>query len=371
MSWDAVVVGGGLAGSAAAGRLAMAGRRVVLIERERGPHDKVCGEFLSGEAEEELAALDLHLARHGAAPITAVRLVAGRTVAAADLPFAAWGLSRRRLDELLLDDAARRGAVVKRGAAVKVTQSRRRGRAGRDRWRRQLVRCAALLATGKHELRGWRRARVSTSIGLKLHLHLADSQRRALAGSVELTLFAGGYAGLQLVEDGMANLCLVVSRNRFASLGRDWRRLVAAVPHLTSRLSDARAVQTRPLAVAGMPYGWLAEGDAGAPVYRLGDQAAVIPSFTGDGMAMALRSARYAADAIAAGQSASDFQFALTQAFRRPVRLAGLLATLTQAPATQHLLAMAGRFAPGLLARIAAGTRLNRRELDPSLRPAS
>ena len=42
-----LVIGGGLAGAAAAVHLAGAGRDVCLLERTTGPHDKVCGEFLS------------------------------------------------------------------------------------------------------------------------------------------------------------------------------------------------------------------------------------------------------------------------------------------------------------------------------------
>ena len=74
----------------------------------------------------------------------------------------------------------------------------------------------------------------SELIGLKLHLRLDAAQTRALEGHVELSLFDGGYAGLQPVEGGIANLCLVVSKARFASLGRDWRRLVATMPHLAA-----------------------------------------------------------------------------------------------------------------------------------------
>ena len=84
----------------------------------------------------------------------------------------------------------------------------------------------------------------------------------------------------------------------------------------------------------------------------------MIPSFTGDGMAMALRSARLAADAVLAGESAPEFQRALTAAFRGPVRLASLLAALARPPTAQQLLAATGRLAPCLLGRIAAGTRL-------------
>ncbi len=49
-SVENLVIGGGLAGSMAAMRLAAANREVLLLEKEREPHHKVCGEFLSAEA---------------------------------------------------------------------------------------------------------------------------------------------------------------------------------------------------------------------------------------------------------------------------------------------------------------------------------
>lgn len=301
MSWDVAVVGGGLAGAAAAAHLARAGRRVVLLERERRAHDKVCGEFLSGDAAAELAELEARPDRLGAAPVERVRIASGRVVAETPLPFAAWGLSRRLLDQRLLRHAAACGAVVRRGQAVRRLEPDGAGvrlRCGDG----PTVAAVAILATGKHDLHGWGRPGSSRLIGLKLHLRLDERQRQGLAGAVELALFDRGYAGLQLVEDGVANLCLVVSADRFAALGRDWRRLVAAVPALAGRLAGSAALHARPLAVAGMPYGHLATADGDASVYRVGDQAAVIPSFTGDGMAIALHSARRAAEAVLAGR---------------------------------------------------------------------
>ena len=37
---QALVIGGGVAGSAAAAHLAQAGQEIVLLERKGGPHDK-------------------------------------------------------------------------------------------------------------------------------------------------------------------------------------------------------------------------------------------------------------------------------------------------------------------------------------------
>ena len=87
MTTDALVAGGGLAGAAVAIDLARAGRRVVLIEREPGPHDKVCGEFLSYEACHYLERLQISPAALGAVQLHSVRLVQGHRPVTAKLPF--------------------------------------------------------------------------------------------------------------------------------------------------------------------------------------------------------------------------------------------------------------------------------------------
>lgn len=362
MSWDVAVAGGGLAGAAAACRLADAGRRVVLVERERQTGHKVCGEFISGEAGHCLEALGLGpadrlLQRLGAVPVERVRLVTGRIEAVADLPFPACGLSRHRLDGWLLNQAERRGVAVRRGEGVRAITEDGSG-VRLEVGAVPLRATAALLATGKHDLRGRpRRGPTSSLIGLKLHLRLEPTQARALAGHVELVLFAGGYAGLQPVEDGIANLCLVVAKDRFAALGRDWRRLVQAVPHLERRLTGAEPSWPQPLAVYRIPYGHLHHDREETPIYRLGDQMAVIPSFTGDGMAMALRSSGLAAEAVLTGTPPHCYHRQLAAAFAPSVRLAGMVARLSAAWPLQGPLVAACRVLPAIMNHVAARTR--------------
>ena len=72
---------------------------MTLIERTAGPADKVCGDFLSGEAMGTLRTLGV--AMPDAAPIGSLRLVHGLNQAMMRLPFAAFGVTRRALDAAL------------------------------------------------------------------------------------------------------------------------------------------------------------------------------------------------------------------------------------------------------------------------------
>lgn len=372
---DAVVVGGGPAGAATATLLARAGREVVLLERESGPTDKVCGEFLSREAGLYLGRLGVDLGALGAVPIAAVRLTGGEKIARVELPFAAWSLSRRALDEALIERAAAAGATIQRGAAVVELARGSEGYRARLGDGATIDARAAFLATGKHDLRGWKRppGLQNDLLAFKIYFRLAGDQQTALDRHVELILFEGGYAGLQPVEGGRANLCLVVRRARFAALGRRWENLLAAMragsPHLDRRLRGAEATWTRPLALSGIPYGHVLREGSGP--FRLGDQAAVIPSFSGDGMSIALHSAELAATTHLAGDSANTFQKRLARDVDAQVLLAtGLSHGLVRSPTQLALCAVARRF-PAILAAVASHTRISdaalaRARLDPA-----
>ena len=359
---DVLIVGGGPAGAAAACRLAGAGHDVLLCERQPQPRPQVCGEFLSARAGAELADLGVSPKALGAAPITHVRLIHGARQVRAPLPSAACGLSREALDERLRQRAGERGARVGRGLAV------RRLERSRDGWRITLGDGAAieaptvLLATGKHDLRAHRRPRPAGAgvVGFKMHWQLADAQAAGLAGHVELAWLDGGYAGLAPIENGLANLCLVLSAEAFARLGRSWERLLGhleqAAPRLGARLDGARALWPGPATIAGVPYGHLHQGGAADRLYRVGDQLAVIPSFAGEGIALALRTARIAALAVGAGETAAGYHRAAVRDVRRPLRAACQLGYLTRTRVARRLVVELGRL-PGVLPALARAVR--------------
>src|SRR5580692_4187059 len=112
---DHLIIGGGPAGAMAALRLAEAGCRVTLLEKERGAHHKVCGEFLSREAVDYLHHAGISPRALGGTPIRFLRLSSGSHATQIALPFPALSLSRRVLDAALLQRAEDHGCEVLRG----------------------------------------------------------------------------------------------------------------------------------------------------------------------------------------------------------------------------------------------------------------
>ncbi len=357
---ETLIVGGGPAGAAAACGLATAGREVMLVERSEGPHHKVCGEFLSIETQALLQALGVDPAALGAVEIGEVAVHSGRRSVVGVLPFRALSLSRYRLDQALLQRADRDGARIRRGISVQQVS-----RDGTD-WTVRCdggatIRCRHLvLATGKWGLRGIADARDASLVGLKMHLRLAREAQRALQGRVELALLEGGYAGLELVEEGTANLCLVLPRAAVARLAPGWRPLHAylgaALPHLGERLAGAAALWDKPLAVVCPAAGHLHRDEEGA--YRIGDRLAHIPPFTGDGLAIALGSAALATGHIRQGRSPADYLTAARRLTGRPIRIASTLSSLAAHRGGRALLMGAAALAPGIIGALTRATRL-------------
>lgn len=357
---ETIIVGGGPAGAAAACALAAAGRDAVLIERAEAPHHKVCGEFLSVETQTQLRALGVDAAALGAVSIDHVAVYSPTRGVTAALPFRALSLSRFRLDNALLRRAEALGAQIECGVAVRnVTPD---GEGWVVHCDGGALRCRNLvLATGKLGLRGIEDDRDGSRVGLKMHLRLPDDARRSLAGRVELYFLDRAYAGLELIEDGIANLCLLMPRDLVARLGPGWRRVADHVtrtlPALAGRLAGAQPLWDKPLAVVCPAAGHL-HRERGPAVYRVGDRLAHIPPFTGDGLAIALASAAVAAEHICDDRPPMHYLAAARRLTGKPIRFAGLLSSLAATGAGRTALIGAASIAPSLIGGIVRRTRL-------------
>jgi flavin-dependent dehydrogenase len=327
-----IVLGAGPAGCAAAICLARGGAAPTLIDRDAEVGDALCGGFMSWRTVAALGELGLDAQALGAHRVDRLVLHADQTRAEAALPEPAWGLSRHALDSALRQRALAAGARLEIDRARRLVQGVIEGE--RREWRGGAV----FLATGKLDVRGDGRPRAAEDPALGLRIRIPAQPRLAelLAGTIELHFFDHGYAGIVLQEDGSANVCLALRKSLLAEAGGSPRalldRLADRHPAFGERMAFAGAdlpVDT----VGSVPYGWIAR-DTVAGLYRVGDQAAVIPSLAGEGMGIALASGRAAAEAYFAGKSACEYQRAFARRARRPVAVAHLVWSLAERPAT-------------------------------------
>lgn len=361
-----MIVGGGPAGAAAALLLARARSPHLLIERTGETGDALCGGFLSWRTLETLERIGVRRGALNRDDIRRLRLLAGRHQAEAWLPRPALAVSRWRFDTLMMAHAINAGAAVERGVAVRSAEATTVRLADET----EITTEALFLATGKHELRGLARPvdlDDDPTLGLRVRLGPSGTLDRLVGGTIELHLFDRGYAGLARQEDGTVNCCMAVHRSRLGEAGSPDALLDALAreaPHLGDRLAY-RAEGAAIDAVANVPYGWRA-ADTAPGIFRLGDQAACIPSLAGEGMGIAIESGLRAASAYLRGgpDASMDYQRRLTSDLARPFAVAGTIRRAAERPVWAAALAWAVRLTPQMAGIAAHLTRMRHMPLD-------
>lgn len=315
LRWDAVVVGGGPAGSATALQLARGGARVLLLDRARFPRDKPCSEYLSPAATPLLSQLDAALipAIERAAPgrLYGMRVVApdgsdvvGRFAARHAYPAPAafgYALPRTVLDTLLLNAAARAGVQVEEGCPVEELLYDQGAVAGVVTARGAIRSRVTVGADGLRSLvarrLGLRHAGPPRRLAFTAHYRgVADVMDRG-----EMHIGRPGYVGLGPVGDGVTTVALVLplaaARERAAALRDGLTPELQRFPGLRGRFDGARLV--RAVLATGPFAQWSRHAVApGGGALLVGDAADFFDPFTGQGITSALRGAELAATTL-------------------------------------------------------------------------
>ena len=373
--YDVAIVGAGPAGSSMAAVLAQRGWHVLLVERDTFPRHKVCGEFISPEAQDTLHRLGLYeeIATRKPLPLNGVKISSchGRTLQRG-LPGEAWGLSRYEFDAGLVKAAVARGVELR--TATTATRYELCGRKAELQLRdtQQSTRINArtvIMAYGRSPLPGLTPSGGTQAlpsrgrcVGAKCHYTNVQMERQ-----VELYFFPGGYAGLNPVEEGHVNLCLLATYAAFARAGRSIEGIMQAAidgnPRLAQRMAGAQAVPETQCAVA--PVDTYRAAQPWRTVAQLGDSAVMLPPLCGDGMAMALRSAElcapladaYLREQLSLSAWQKNYHRLWSQEFSQRVRLGRWLQQLLLVPLLADGMLLAGSLVPTLADYFITSTR--------------
>jgi menaquinone-9 beta-reductase len=376
---DALIAGAGPAGTSLAIRLVNAGLRVVLIEKSTFPREKLCGEFISPECRSHFAELGVTAAIDAAAGASVGTTVfyarSGRNAAVESEWFGdahpnALGLSRAKMDNLLLDRAKGAGVEVLDETTAtgllrngeKVIGIRIKDRNGAER---ELCSSLTVDATGRaaslvRRLGDKRNLRPAGLVAFKTHL----SGAAIAVGTCEIYGYRGGYGGCIQVEQGMYNLCFIARaadvRARASDPERVFREILCTNRRAAEVLTDACPVEDW-LAVAIERFG-PSEPVPADGLLAVGDAAAFNDPFTGSGILMALENGRIAADVImrhwpSRRGLAAAYRGLYSTNLGARFRASSLIRRTAFVPAAAELMVLALKTSTRLRRRIAVATR--------------
>jgi menaquinone-9 beta-reductase len=315
--FDVAIVGGGPGGSSCAAFCAMAGLRTVVLEREKFPREKVCGDCLNPACWPILRRLELveSLRALPHAKLARVELIGikGRRLSV-ELPSGDCGeiaIKRSLLDELLLRRARELGVTVFENATVAALSppdpraTHWSISAGEQTFRARTLVAADGRNSTVARLCGLLPRSTKERIALQTHLPLPPG----FGDRVVLEFRPEGYSGQAPVGGGALNLCLAGVPGKIAAL-RQWAeaRFEISPGHPWRTITPLR--RTPILAGQGS-------------LFLVGDAARVVEPFTGEGIYYALASGELAAKAILLqcnGQGAEEVSAAYSAAHQQLYR---------------------------------------------------
>lgn len=291
---DAVVIGGGPAGSSAAFVLAKAGLSVVILDAAVFPRDKVCGGLLSRRAEKTYSAIFqtpwddvIDCTSHGALFFDRYRLIQS-----VDHDQPIHFTSRTAFDAHLLSLAAKAGAAIKeRSRAVSVCRDtatvQLAGQPGIEA--DFIIACDGVRSRVAESIKLPPLSRAGLAAGLELHIPRTAFHRQPDKPEIYFRIAEWGYAWLFPKRD-----CLTIGLAGLVTKNRDLKaRFIDFVKQLNGGELPAVSSKGHPI-----PFGNYRRRPGRANILLAGDAAGLVEPVTGEGIAFAMESGRLAAEAV-------------------------------------------------------------------------
>ena len=296
--YSVIIIGGGLAGLIAGIHLSRNGKSVLIIEKNSFPKHKVCGEYISNEVSDYLKSLNLNINSLHPKHIDKLSfsLVSGQTINA-NLPLGGFGVSRYNLDYYLFNEAQKNGCTIVEETVVETNFSEDlfTVETTQNTYKSDVV----VGAFGKRSNLDVKLQRTfiknkSEWLGVKAHyqLEFADDL-------VGLHHFKGGYCGVSKIENNLVNICYLSNYETFKKYKNieDYQEnVVCENPNLKKIFENATIKFEKPLTISQISFD--KKNSVENNMLMIGDSAGLIHPLCGNGMAMAIHSAKLASEIV-------------------------------------------------------------------------
>lgn len=302
--YDVAVIGGGLAGLALAIQCARQQYKVILFEKEEYPFHKVCGEYISLESWNFLQNLGINLPELQLPVIKNLVLSDsfGNT-SAFTLPLGGFGISRYSLDNVLYKIALANGVEVCTNNKVTNVEYLQNFFEIKSTDKTIQTKVAAgtfgkrsnLDITWKRPFATQKPNALNNYIGIKYHINYNHKPNQ-----IYLHNFHHGYCGLSKIEENKSCLCYLTTAQNLRNCGNSIKNLEKEIlyknPKLKEVFTSAKFLYESPLAISQISFNKKSQVES--HILMLGDAAGMITPLCGNGMSMALHSAKLAFEKI-------------------------------------------------------------------------
>ncbi|MBP6181707.1 NAD(P)/FAD-dependent oxidoreductase [Flavobacterium sp.] len=296
---EVLIIGGGLAGLTAAIHLSKIGFQITVVEKNEFPKHKVCGEYISNEVLPYLNWLDLKIANLNPTTITKLEFstISGKKIKSI-LPLGGFGISRYILDEHLYKKAIENGCkiildtvetIFFENEIFTVTTSNK-----------VILKSKIVIgAFGKRSTIDQKLNRnfiQKKSPWLAVKGHYSGDFSRDLVG---LYNFKGGYCGVSKVENDVINICYLANYETFKQFKNveDYQNnVVSQNPNLKAIFEKSNMLFEKPLTISQISFE--KKQAVEDHILMIGDTAGLIHPLCGNGMAIAIHSAKIVSELL-------------------------------------------------------------------------
>ena len=290
---DVIIIGGGLAGLTSAIHLSKLGLVVTLIEKNEYPKHKVCGEYISNEVLPYFEWLGLKISDLKPSIISKMEFsTAQGKLISCNLPLGGFGVSRYKLDHYLYQKAIKNGCQIIQDTVTDIQFMDDEFHISTSS-NLEMKSRIAIGAFGKRSNIDQKLNRdfiQKNSPWLAVKAHYSGDFPNDLVG---LHNFKGGYCGVSKVESNKINICYLADYETFKQYKNieDFQsKVVCKNPNLKVIFENCKLLFEKPLTISQISFE--KKEAVENHILMIGDTAGLIHPLCGNGMAMAIHSAK-------------------------------------------------------------------------------